>query len=173
MYLGHRSGFTKFNPENVTANSTIPIPYITEIETKKYSKENNVENLHGLELKYNEADITFNYTAIEFNYPEKLTFSYLLEGYDNAWSDYSFQRSKSYTNLPHGNYAFKVTAKNSRGIGSKIIGQFRFKVLPAFWQTIWFKICSFICLVGFIYYFSRRRIANIRKKKKKKPLSTK
>lgn len=168
MYVGHRSGYTKFNPFLVTANSSLPIPYLTEVTTLKYANEQHVDHLINLKLEYSESDLTFNYTAIEYNYPEKLTFSYLLEGYDTRWSDYTALRSKSYTNLPQGRYTFKVKSKNSRGLESKTIAQFKFEVLPAFWQSWWFKLLSLLCLGCLIYLIAKRRIAKIRKKEEEK-----
>lgn len=168
MYIGNRSVFTKFHPDNIYSNNSIPIPYITEIACGKYSSLKSSSDLKNLVLQYNESDITFQFTAIEFNYPSKLKFSYMLEGYDKTWSTFSTIRSKSYTGLPPGTYTFKVKARNSIDLESETIAKYEFKIKPAFWQTWWFKTLCLLSFIGTILYISRQRIVQIRKRENEK-----
>ena len=55
-------------------------------------------------------DVTFHFTA-----SEKTTFSYYLEGYDKGFSGYTSETSKTYNNLPDGNYIFHVKSKDAAG----------------------------------------------------------
>ena len=173
MYLGHRSVVTKFNPENIYINNSPPHPYVTEVFCSKYHVTKSSESLQDLVLKYNEADISINFSAIEYNYPAKLQFSYKLEGYDKEWSSYGFERTKSYTNLPHGHYIFKVKAKNSVGTESNTIATFAFEVTPALWQTLWFQLLTVLSFLSAVILISRFRIRNIRKREEEKTASNK
>jgi PKD repeat protein len=44
-----------------------------------------------------------------------LRYSYYLEGYDSDWSDWTYSDRRSYTDLPDGDYTFKVKAKDEAG----------------------------------------------------------
>ena len=57
-----------------------------------------------------------------------------LEGYDKDWLPASNQPYKIYENLPHGNYTFKVKARNVYGVESQE-AHFKFVILPPWYRT--------------------------------------
>ena len=65
----------------------------------------------------NYSNVTFTWTGTDGNtQTEYLVYSYILEGYDLAWSAWTNSTTKTYYNLPDGNYTFKVRAKDKAGI---------------------------------------------------------
>ncbi|HCT31327.1 MAG TPA: hypothetical protein DIW31_11510 [Bacteroidales bacterium] len=64
--------------------------------------------------KFNSWDnsIIFYFSSPFFGQNQKIKYSFILEGYDNNWSEWSADQKKEYTNLPSGNYKFIVKAKN-------------------------------------------------------------
>ena len=57
------------------------------------------------------GEVTFKWTGSDDRTPtNKLTYSYYLEGHDNAYSSFTTDTSKTYTNLPDGTYTFYVKA---------------------------------------------------------------
>src|SRR5262249_11785619 len=58
----------------------------------------------------------FEYTALSFLSPEKVTFRYKLEGFDRDWIDAGRRRVAYYTNIPPGDYRFSVMACNNDGV---------------------------------------------------------
>lgn len=62
-------------------------------------------------FKSGENNITFNYTVPEYNKYFNAEYHYLLEGFQNKWSDLSTKSSVNFKNLPSGDYVFKVKAK--------------------------------------------------------------
>ena len=54
-------------------------------------------------------NLEFHYTGLSFVVPARLTFRYTLEGFDKRWIDAGTRREAFYTNLPAGNYRFRVT----------------------------------------------------------------
>ena len=65
----------------------------------------------GGSFNYDENNITINYTVPEFNKYINAEFQYLLEGFQDKWSEWSARTAVSFKNLPPGNYSFKVRAK--------------------------------------------------------------
>ncbi|MFV8352104.1 triple tyrosine motif-containing protein [Flavobacterium sp. XS2P14] len=62
-------------------------------------------------FEYNENNITITYTVPEYNKYINAEFQYLLEGFQDDWSEWNAKNSVSFKNLPPGNYTFKVRAK--------------------------------------------------------------
>jgi len=73
-------------------------------------------------LDYRFNSLTFHYAAPSFDNEGTNKFSYILEGFDSdspAWSAWSNETKKEYTNLYEGNYIFRVKAKNIYDVQSK------------------------------------------------------
>ncbi len=85
-------------------------------------------------LPYRNNSISFRYHAPFFDYEEQLVFSYMLEGYDTAWSKWSKQTVKDYTNLPEGTYSFRVKATNTYAVESEV-SSYTFTILPPWYRT--------------------------------------
>jgi len=63
-----------------------------------------------LNLDSSSRDIEIDFTGLSFRDPNSLRFHYRLDGYDSDWVDAGARRNAFYTNLPPGNYRFRVEA---------------------------------------------------------------
>lgn len=121
-------------------------------------------------LSFRHNSITFNYASSYFVYPEHTLYSFQLVGYDQKWSKWSSETKKEYTNLPEGQYTFKVKAKNIYDAESTI-AIYYFKIFPPWYHTWWaYTILSaliFISILGIIkvytYRLNRQKIVLERK----------
>ncbi|MFL6628132.1 MAG: two-component regulator propeller domain-containing protein [Vitreoscilla sp.] len=84
-------------------------------------------------------DIAIEYSALSLADPQSIHFRYRLEGHDTDWQEVVDRRLISYTNLPPGNYRFRVKASNNAGVWNEEGTQLDFSILPAFYQTAWFR----------------------------------
>jgi ligand-binding sensor domain-containing protein/DNA-binding CsgD family transcriptional regulator len=78
----------------------------------------------------------FSFAAPVYAQQANIQYSFLLEGFDEKWSEFSQKTEKEYTNLSAGNYIFKVKARNNLGNESEVRSYY-FTVLPPWYQTIW------------------------------------
>jgi signal transduction histidine kinase/ligand-binding sensor domain-containing protein len=102
----------------------------------------------GLRLPPLVRDLTIEFTALSLVDPKNMRFRYRLEGHDNDWQEAVDRRQASYTNLPPGNYRFRVMAANNSGVWNEQGAQMDFAILPAFYQTTWFLVvCGVLLLV--------------------------
>lgn len=93
-------------------------------------------------------DVQFSYNASSLGAPARLQFRYLLEGYDEHWQSAGSRRQAQYTGLGPGSYRFTVMAVNGDGVAGAV-AQLPFRVLPAFYQTWWFRcLCAAALLAG-------------------------
>ena len=89
--------------------------------------------------------LQLGYTANSFIAPSKVCFKYRLHPLESDWFNAGSRRIALYHNLRPGRYQFEVMACNQAGEGSAAPASFEFTLLPAFWQTRWFKA---LCILG-------------------------
>jgi signal transduction histidine kinase len=69
-----------------------------------------------------------------------------LEGTDTGWQNVGTRRQAYYNNLGPGSYRFRVIACNNDGVWNETGASLDFSILPAWYQTLWFRS---ICVVAF------------------------
>jgi len=90
--------------------------------------------------------LRFDFTAPALRKPERVTFSYRLDGVDHAWQTGS-ERSATYTGLAPGAYRFRVRAMNEDGVWSEREGTLAFEVAPTLVQTAYFKLACALAVL--------------------------
>lgn len=104
------------------------------------------------------STLEFNYTGITLVAPDKVTFRYKLEGFDENWIEAGTRRAAFYTNLPPGNYEFKVLAANSDGIWSEQPATRIVRLEPRLHQRNWFFPASALALLVALFMIHRYRM---------------
>ncbi|MCC6581986.1 MAG: SpoIIE family protein phosphatase, partial [Phycisphaeraceae bacterium] len=76
------------------------------------------------------------------------------------------RRYVSYTNLPGGDYVFRVRACNSDGVWNEVGTAIHIKVIPPWWKTnIFYSLCVLLSISS-VFGFIRYRTATVEKEKK-------
>ena len=146
------------DPGHLKSNSVIPPVRVEQIvaDDKAY------QNAAGIRLPALTKDLEISYTALSLMIPEKVLFRYKLEGMDSDWRDAGTRRAAFYSNLRPGNYRFRVIACNNDGLWDETGASVDFTVLPAWYQTLWFRsafIVAFALLLGALYKLRLRQLA--------------
>jgi len=103
-----------------------------------------------------------HYTALSLSAPEQVRFRYRLQGLDDNWTEAGDRRIAYFPHVPPGNYTFQVIACNNHGLWNNVGASVGFKVLPTFWQTIWFKLLVGAAFVAALTVAHRVRTARLR-----------
>ena len=114
--------------------------------------ENNVNPKTVLDYSFN--TLIFNFAAPYFERSDEIRYSYFLDGFDKIWSEWDGRNFTQYTNLPPGDYTFRVKAKNVYGEESSE-AIFRFTVLPPWYLTWWAYVLYVLTGVVFIIIIVR------------------
>ena len=102
----------------------------------------------SLKLSAHPRDLQVDYTSPSFLIPQKVRFRYRIDGYERDWHDAGTRRQAFYTDLPPGNYSFRVVACNSDGVWNNSGAKLDFSIAPAYYQTNWFRaLCAAASLV--------------------------
>lgn len=88
------------------------------------------------QLSFKNNQLRFQYANPSFYDESKNQFQYILEGFDENWSTWSYETKKDYTNLLGGDYTFKVRSKN---IFNNISDEdsYSFSILSPWYRTWW------------------------------------
>lgn len=168
MYFGGAKGFNAFRPSAIKDNLHAPEAYV--IGYKRSGNDVEMDTLitykKHLFLDWHENYFQFELVAIDYSDPLKNKFRYKLEGYDNDWSASTNVRYVSYTQLPGGEYTFKVKASNNDGTWNDKPFEIRITVIPPFWKTKTFYAIIFILGVGLIYFYTQYRTRAMKKENK-------
>ncbi len=163
MYFGGTNGLTVFNPRNLKTNENIPPVVITSF--KKYNSEINFKeeilNDKMISLEYLNNEFTIGFAALDYTSPSKNNYAFKLEGYDKYWTYSQNVHSAHYTNLKPGIYNFHVRASNNDNVWNDQGASILIRVIPPFWDTLWFKVTVVILLLLIIYLAYRLRIKSI------------
>ncbi len=121
-------------------------------------------------------DFRFNFHAVHFYGSGKIVYSTMLEGYDNAWSEPTRERTAIYTNLAPGKYRFHVKARNMDGHWSQEPASISFSIKPAFWQTLSFGVglnilIIIVVMAGIWLWMQKRKKQLLRKEQTERELN--
>lgn len=119
------------------------------------------------ELPFENNSVIFEFSSLDFTNEAFTQHKYFLEGFDTEWSNWKHETKAVYTNLPEGNYIFRVKAKNIFNEESTE-AMYEFSILPPWYRTWWAYILYVLASVGFIWgvvtYSSRGLKAIIRER---------
>jgi PAS domain S-box-containing protein len=156
-------GVSVIDPRRLPINQLPPPVHIEQItaDGRGYSPT------PGLRLPPLARDITIDYTALSLVAPEKIRFRYKLEGQDPEWREVLNDRRVQYSNLGPGQYHFRVMASNNSGVWNEAGAHLQFAIVPAYYQTTWFRALSVAAVVSVLGAAYRLRIRQLRHEERK------
>jgi len=104
--------------------------------------------------------LQIRYTGIYLGAPERVQYSYQLQGLDKKWVPAAGRRVINYNNLSHGPYRFIVRAGLPGGPASE--GAYQFEVLPRYYETAWFRLLCVAAVAAAAWAVYRLRLRQIR-----------
>lgn len=144
IYVGTNNGIVVFT-EPVDVISA-PIPLIHGLKAFNIAKPLG----QGLELSYDENNVTMGFLGFWYQNPAGLEFQYKMDGYDLDWIS-SRDPTAIYSSLPPGKYTFRVRVSNTDDFSRAGDVSTSFVVNPPFWRTtaFYFLASILIALAGY------------------------
>jgi len=169
IYFGGNNGLTAFFPEDINQDINN-----TELNAKVYLSnlvidheevqegvevngnvilEKSIRYTREITLTHLESIFTVEFGVHNNDNPEKIVYSYKLDGYDEKWiRTNSENRRATYTNLNPGEYQFMVKGSNQLGMWDESV-TLKIVILPPWWRTWWaylFYLGLFLILIFFL-----------------------
>ena len=113
----------------------------------------------NLRLPYDNNNLQFHFVQAHLGSQDTTLYRYILEGTDKKWSEVTLNSfSQNYSNLPAGDFIFKVSAKEKKGNWATP-ADFRFSIMSPWWATWWaytlFAFLFIAIIMGFVNYRAR------------------
>ena len=164
LYFGGLNGVNYFNPDKIQYNEELPTVYLKDlklanklvsIDDSNSPLNKSLSTTEKLILNHNQSFFSIEYVGVNYTRSENNQYAYLLEGFDEKWNYVGSKTNATFTNVPAGNYLFKVKASNNDGLWNEIPTKLNIKILPAWWNSnlAWF---IYVLTLGLVTYITFR-----------------
>lgn len=155
LYFGGMNGYNVFHPDSIFINKKVGKTLIENVKLFGKPIENNVLYSDTLVFSYDQNVITFEFASLNYLWPEKNRYSFLLEGFDKEWRPITKERSTTYTNLDPGTYIFKVRGTNNELIWGET-DAIAIIIKSPWYNTLWFRFllaASIVLLITSVFIY--------------------
>lgn len=164
IYVGGTNGFAAFYPDSLRKFNIIPGIALSNFQVfnrdvVSYGKNSPLQSAityaDKIVLKHNQAVINIEYAGLSYIDPEKINYSYKLEGLEKEWNKVGNLTRAGYTNLSPGRYIFRVKADVGFDTEDVPEASIQVIVLPPFYKTTWAYIVYILALAGTLLLLRR------------------
>jgi ligand-binding sensor domain-containing protein/signal transduction histidine kinase len=153
LWFSTVKGLAVVDPARLPVDSVPPPVLLEEVRVDRKpltyaGSRESTGNSRPVEIGPGMGRLEFQYTALSFTAPERVMFRHQLVGFDPAWVEAGTRRVAEYSRLPPGHYEFRVVACNEDSVWNETGATFSLTCLPAFWQTLWFRLLVGATLLG-------------------------
>ena len=157
LWFATAKGLVEVDPAHFQLNK-LPPPVVLERFTVDGADEPLQPSGSNLKVAAGHVHFEFEYAGLSFVAPQKVRYRYMLQGFDRGWTYAGARRSAYYTNIPPGDYTFRVEAANNDGLWNDAGANVAFTLRRHFYRTLWFYALLLVILIAGILLFIRRRL---------------
>ena len=158
MLFGGIKGFNLLFPDSVRRLTGLPEIYLTGVRIRNepiggnspYVTATGDGVLQALKVPFNQAMLSLDFTALEYDCTDKLNYSYYLAGWDKIWNYSNGSRTANYSSLREGDYTFMVRVSRADGTWSKEKTLLHVLILPPWYRTWWAYIGYLLIVAGIL-----------------------
>lgn len=147
IIVSNQEGFYDVNldrqPDSIPSAITFVSRVYAGVDSLVYQASTGAPLDGGLKLPYDLNSLRFEFVTPEYNSPDCVTYSFLLDNYDNEWSPWTTTNTKEYTRLREGDYTLKVRSHN-KFTGRDTMSEFHLSIAPPWYRSLWAKL--FYCI---------------------------
>ena len=161
LYFGGIKGFNAFYPDSIAIKSISKNIVFTNFQLFNENigighKGSSINYSDHITLSYDQSVISFEYASLSYIAPNKTQYAYMMDGFDRNWNYVGKQRKATYTNLPPGDYIFKVKATGDISNWNTEGASIRITIKPPYHRTAWayilYAILAVAAFIGFRNY---------------------
>ena len=159
LYFGGSNGLNVFHPDSIVDNTVIPPVVITRfyLFEKPARMDTLITSKHTLHLNYTQNFFSFEFAALNYLFPDKNRYAYMMENLNDEWTYSGTRRYATYTNIDPGEYIFRVKACNNDGVWNETGIAIKITIDPPIWKTKWFIALFALLITGLIFLYIRFR----------------
>jgi ligand-binding sensor domain-containing protein/signal transduction histidine kinase len=157
------AGTNIFHPDEIRRNDYLAPIVLTQLtqggEPVRIEQAN--DSLAEVTLHWPHNYFEFEFTALSYSNPEKNSYAYQLENFDQDWIENGSYNFARYTNLPGGTYTLRIKGSNNDGLWNETGTAITVMVIPPIWQTWWFRALAVILVAGGVFAVYRLRMRSM------------
>jgi signal transduction histidine kinase/ligand-binding sensor domain-containing protein len=157
LWVATGLGMTVIDPRNLPPTRRPPPPRIEGVNADGRA----VTPLRDLKLPSGTSTLRIAYGTVNLSSASKLRYRYMLEGVDDEWVYAGNAREASYSNVPAGNYLFRVST-TANGEWTEA-ARWAFAVAPPFYRTpsfITLALVTIALMLTSTWYLRMRAVRN-------------
>ncbi len=160
LYFGGVEGLNRFHPAALIENEPLFPPLITGVRVfdRPITQAVVSHKMKRLVLSHRENSLSISFSSLAFHNPAGIRYRFRLVGAQERWSEISGTNQCTYSALAPGNYRFEVMAVSRDGQQYSEITTLEIILVPAFWQTLWFRLLLVALVVAGAWEFFRYRL---------------
>ncbi|WPV00720.1 two-component regulator propeller domain-containing protein [Mucilaginibacter sp. cycad4] len=157
LLFGGIKGFNVFNPSVIKADKNFPALTVTGVnvlntsitaQSEYVDNAFDIQEVNRISLPFEKSLFSLEFAALEYTFPEKIQYAYILRGKDKAWNYIkNGVRSISYASLMDGSYTLEIKSTNASGVWNPRSRMVRITVLAPWYRT-WWMYCLYLTLAG-------------------------
>ena len=151
FWFGTNEGLIRLDP-NSEYKIDHPVPlYFTAVSSGEEALDLPGQLTESIpEFPFKGNALRFQYVAPFFIKENKISYQTFLEGFDEEWGKWENKLYREFSNLPYGNYTFRVRAKNTFNVLSEEIS-YSFVILPP-WYATWWAFILYLIGLGLLVF---------------------
>jgi len=163
FYFGGNNGFNTFYPDSIKDNPYIPPVVITSfnILDKPFPISKPISDIDHIQLSHDQNIISYDFVSLNYTNSHKNRYAYILEGLESEWIHCGERRFARYSNIPPGDYTFRVKGSNNDRIWNEEGASIKIIITPPWWKTNLAYVSYFILfglIIYLIWHFQMKRI---------------
>jgi signal transduction histidine kinase/ligand-binding sensor domain-containing protein/DNA-binding response OmpR family regulator len=171
LWIGCAQGLLSFSPNKIESQYTSYNTFIVgcEISNKDIGSyadilDKSISYADGITLEHNQSMFTFEFAALNFNNQNRVSYRYILEGYEKEWHYNGKNRIASYTNVPPGRYVFRVETLDEANPDLASSRSLAVTILPPWWESKIAYVIYAVIVIILLYLGVRLSLFMIRVK---------
>jgi signal transduction histidine kinase/ligand-binding sensor domain-containing protein len=155
LYIG-TTGSLSVADINPKLSTTVPSVLISHLSVNNANADSLLDR-GTYNFSPNENNLTFEFVSPTFIDEQATEYQYQLKGIDKDWSTAAANYTIAYSQLPPGDYTFKVRAKNANGVWSLTDATFSFTIKKPFYKHwLFFLLCAAVIAAVFFWLYKQK-----------------
>lgn len=167
IFLGGSDGFVSFYPSAVKTNPKAPTVLFTRFTASAPGMVKDIfrtQPRDNIRIPWQMRELYITFSALTYWAPEKVRFSYWLEGLDREWKDNGNWYGVNLSRLPAGHYTLHVRACNNSGVWNMEGGSLSFTIQPHPLRSN-MAIAIYVLIFGILVWLGVRQAVRMAERK--------
>lgn len=156
LFVGQVNGLNYFDVRQITQPK--PDMPVVVSSFRVHERERSIDPAQPIQLARSDNAFSVDFLNLTYSRLPNTQYAYRLDGLEENWHYSGTAHRAYYTNLGPGTYTLNLKAADSFGRWGGRPVQLSITVLPAYYETWWFRLLVGLSIIGVLYGLYRYRV---------------